>query len=225
MRRADLIAAVVVIALAAWAVIAQFGTDEPTQPVVPVIAVGEAVPPDVVLQDLDGTPHRVGDFFGEKATVLYAWSTTCPCIPWCEDELQDIFQRYGPAQGIAWVAIAGEPTETTEGIRETMQKLESPYGMLLDPSHRLCARMGFDRAAIMVVLDEDGYVRFRGNPSDSLKDPTRWFLNEVLADVLAGREPETRVTELAYGCDFSKPIACEDDLEPPGSTAGASGPE
>jgi peroxiredoxin len=212
MRRVDLIAVVLVVGLAAWAVVLQFRAAEPLPPPAsPTLEVGEAVPPDVVLTGLDGTPHRLGDLFGERATVLYAWSTTCPCIPWCEDELRAIAARHGPEQGFRWVAIAGEPTDTVEGIRETTEKLGSFYDVLLDPSHRLSAPMGFDRAAVVAVLDRDGYIRFRGNPSDRLKDPTRWFLNEVLDDVAAGRAPRLDHTELTYGCEFSAPVVCEDE--------------
>lgn len=227
MRRADLIAAVVVVGLAAWAVIAQLtGSGESAPPLAPVLAVGEAVPPDLVLKDLDGVPQRLGDRFGEKATVLYAWSTTCPCVPWCEEELKDIYGRYGPEQGFSWIAIDGEPTDTVEGIRQTMREIDAFYDVLLDPSHRLCARMGFDRAAIVAVLDADGYIRFRGNPSDDLKDPQRWFLNEVLADVAAGKAPRLESTEATYGCEYSAPIACEDeDLEPATQPPAAPSPE
>lgn len=226
MRRIDLIATVVVIALAAWAVTAQFGGGGeeggvPPRVEVPAIEIGTAAPTDVALRDLDGKAHRLGDRFGEKATILYSWSTTCPCIPWCEDELQDIFARYGPKQGIEWVAIAGEPTETNEGVRQTLEKLQAPYGLLLDPTHRLCRPLGFDRAAIMIVLDPEGVVRFWGNPSDRLKDPTRWFLNEVLEDVAQGRTPEARETELTYGCNFSKALPPEADPTPQPAPASA----
>ena len=231
MRRADLIAAAIVLALAVWAVVAQLTSgDGPQAPDVPVLEVSEALPLDVVLKGLDGEQHRLGDLLGEKGTVLYSWSTTCPCIPWCQDELNDIQSRYGPEQGIAWVAVVGEPTDTPEGIRATMEKIGATYTMVLDPSHRLCGRMGFDRAAIVAVLDADGYLRFRGNPSDDLKDPTRWFLNDVLEAVAAGKRPGIESTKIYYGCEFSEPIECEDDVvESTGRTkvddAGGSGPD
>jgi peroxiredoxin len=202
----DLLAAVLVIGLAAWAVVARLRTAELQPPPGPsVLEVGEVVPADVVLEDLEGSPHRLGDLFGDRATVLYSWSTTCPCIPWCEDELKDIAERHGPEQGFRWVAVAGEPTDTVDGIRETMEKIGAFYDVLLDPSHLLCEPLGFDRAAVVAVLDRDGILRFRGNPSDRLKDPTRWFLNEVLDDVAAGSPPRIERTELTSGCEFSGP--------------------
>jgi hypothetical protein len=206
MRRADLLVAVVVLGLAGWAVAARLSAPPPPRaPASPVLAIGGAVPADLVLGSVDGERHRLGDLFGPKATVLYSWSTTCPCIPWCEDELTDIAGRYDAAKGVTWVAIDGEPTDTVEGIHVRMKEVGAFYDVLLDPTQALSRRMGFDRAAIVAVLDAEGRLRFRGNPSDRLKDPKRWFLNEVLADVVAGKEPSITHAEPTYGCEFSPP--------------------
>jgi len=214
MRRLDLAVAVLVVGLSTWAVVGQLTDGVPTggpPDRAPALALGEAVDPDVVLRDLAGTRRRLGDFLGAKATVLYAWSTTCPCIPYCEDELKVLVGRYPGDAGVSWVGVAGEPTDTPEGVARAMRELGASYPMLLDPSHRVCGPVGFDRAAMVAVLDADGHLRFRGNLTDALKDPVHHYLADALAAVVAGRRPERPETPDAYGCEFSAPVACEDE--------------
>lgn len=214
MRRLDLVIAAVVVLLVAFAVVRQL-TPAPEDPTAGprAIQVGEALSPDITLTSLDGERVRLGDGFGTRGTILYAWSTTCPCIPYCEDEMRELHARFSPEKGYAWFAIAGEPTETRDGIRQEMTSLQAFYPMLLDPSHRLCARAGFDRAAMVAVLDADGYLRFRGNLGDDLRNPTKIWLEGALEAIDAGLEPDPAETDIAYGCQFSAPIACEDDVE------------
>ncbi len=225
MRRLDLIIAAVVILLVAFAVVRQLtggGEDPATGP--RTVGIGEALSPDITLTSLDGERVRLGDALGTKGTILYAWSTTCPCIPFCEDKMRELHARFGPGKGYTWFAIAGEPTETAEGIRQEMTSLRAFYPMLLDPSHRLCARVGFDRAAMVAILDPDGYLRFRGNLGDDLRNPTKIWLEGALEAIDAGLEPNPAETDIAYGCVFSVPIDCEDDVLPEPTPAAPSAP-
>jgi len=223
-RRKDIVIAGVIIALCAWAVWRQIDAD-PLEPYeksfVRTIGVGEALDPDVTLVDIGGERRRVGDWFGSKATVLYSWSTTCPCIPVCEERLREVYVEYGPEEGVTWIGVAGEPTDTGSGVLHHMASIRAFYKMLLDPYQRLCTRLGFDRAAVVAVLDADGYLRFRGNVTDDLKKPLRNYLAEVLPAVVAGERPPVAETELSYGCEFSAPGPCPDEelLPPPESGA------
>ena len=219
-RRKDLLIAGIIVALCAWAVISQLGSgpDGPEASAkLRTIEVGEALDPDVTLLDVGGERRRVGDGYGTNATVFYSWSTTCPCIPICEELLRQTYARFGPDQGVAWIGVAGEPSDTAGAVRGGMRSLDAFYGMLLDPYHRLSQRLGFDRAAVLAVLDGDGYLRFRGNVSDDLKTPQRNHLLEVLPAIVAGTPPPMAETELAYGCEFTDPQPCPDDevLTPP----------
>ena len=215
MRRLDLVIAAVVVLLVGYAVVRQLGpAEEPPGSPPRAIGIGEALSPDITLPSLDGGSVRLGDVLGRKATMIYAWSTTCPCMPFCEDRMRDLYGRFPPEQGYVWYAVAGEPTDTPEGIRQDMKSLDSFYPMLLDPSHRLCARLGFDRAAMVAVLDADGYLRFRGNLGDDLRHPTKLWLEGALDAIAAGREPDPAETDIAYGCEFSAPIECEDEVVP-----------
>ena len=175
------------------------------------LAVGQAVDPDVVLLDLDGRTVRIGDRWGKNATVLYAWSTTCGCVPSLEPTLLANQDRHGPAAGIAWIAVDGETADDPAAIRTHVAELGARYEVLRDPAHRLLARLGFDRAALVAVLDGDGYLRWRGNPTERLRYPERDFLAEVLPAVLRGDALPHADREPTYGCPFTDPLAdCPD---------------
>jgi len=224
MRTKDLVIAGVIVALCAWAVISQLGTgpeETDARTSLRTIQIGEALDPDVTIRDLEGAPQRVGDAYGEKATIFYSWSTTCPCIPVCEPMVRETWKRFGPDQGVAWIGVAGEPEDTPGWVRSRMQDIGAAYPMLLDPYHRLSQRLGFDRAAVLAVLDGDGYLRFRGNISDDLRTPKHNYLLEVLPAIVAGTQPPRAETELAYGCEFSDPKPCPaaELLAPPEASA------
>lgn len=213
-RRLEILAATVLVVLSGAAVWSQLApTDDETPPVPRPLEVGEALSPDVGLLDLDGRSVRLGDRLGERATVLYSWSTTCPCVPICEDTLQSVQARFPAEAGVAWLAVCGEPRDAPGAIRALLGDLDATYTALLDPAHRLCARAGLDRAALLVVLDGDGYVRFRGNLTDDLESPTTNHLAAVLPAIVAGDLPPYAEPEIAYGCAFSAPLEDCPDAE------------
>jgi hypothetical protein len=219
MRWGDLVIAGVILGLSTYAVARQFGSDPVERyelAAIRTLDVGEALPRDLVVRDIGHESRPIGEWFGPKATVLYSWSTTCPCVTICEPRMREVYVKYGKAVGVTWVGVAGEPTDTRDGVVALMTHLRAFYKMVLDPSHRLSKRLGFDRATMLVVLDGDGYVRWRGTQNDDLKNPTRNYLAEVLADVVEGRLPPTDLSmEIPpYGCAFSEPVECDDEGVP-----------
>ena len=214
MGRPQLIAFVLVAGLVVFGVVWQFVDGQSGQAAgagAARLEVGEALDPDVVLADLDGRRHRLGDRLGEKATVLYAWSTTCSCIPICDPFLAEVRSRWGEDEGVRWLAVAGEPADSPVRIRETLEERPSAYGFLRDPAHRLCGPLGFDRSSLVAVLDGDGVLRFRGSPIDSLREPRADYLAEALPRVVAGSPLEEADREPAFGCPFAAPLAdCPD---------------
>ncbi len=212
----EILIAAVLVGLVTWAVASQLTgpqTEETTPPLARVLEVGEALSPDVSLLDLEGRLVRLGDRLGSRATVLYSWSTTCPCIPICDHDIRPLQERFGEDEGVRWIAICGEPTDVPLRIRALLEKLGARYALLRDPTHRLCGTLGFDRAAMIVVLDGDGYVRFRGNLTDNLTKPTTNHLEAVLPAVTAGHGSPLGELDIAYGCPFSDPLPDCPDAE------------
>lgn len=217
-RRPDLWIAAAVVALCAWAVYAQVGRDpvgeaEAARPV-RTLGFGEALEDQDVVA-LDGKPYRLHGFLGRKATVFYSWSTRCPCVDQVNPRLLPLIQRFKP-QGVAFLAVAGDPADTKEVVavqhaaawsREAATGGLPPFGLLLDPTQRLCRQLGFREASQFVVVDGNGYVRYRGTIDDDLKRPTKPFLLPALEAVFDGRVVESPLRPVpGYGCAFGAPL-------------------
>ena len=80
LKRADIWIAAVVIGLCGYAVAKQL-TYRANEEIVP-LKVGETLDLDLRLKDVSDVPQtvRVGDYTGRDFTVLYTWSTKCPCV-------------------------------------------------------------------------------------------------------------------------------------------------
>jgi hypothetical protein len=163
---------------------------------------------------------RLHAVLGPKATVFMGWSTTCLCVPIVDDRLIPVIQRFKPL-GVTFVAIAGDPKDTPEKVASTLmgswaepKRAEKAsnrglpmYGMLLDPSQRLCRQLGFREATQFAVVDANGNLRYRGTFDDDLKKPTKAFLPEALEAIVDGRSPERPLRLVSgYGCPFGAPL-------------------
>jgi hypothetical protein len=207
-RRWDYVIAAAIVALCAFAVERQLSGHAVDGPAIRRLDLGDTLEPDWVLKDVTGADRELHRWLGAKATVLYSWKTSCPCVDVVEPRLRHLSTRFGRQDGIAWVAVDGEAEDEPAGILDKMGRIQAFYGMLLDPEQRLSARLGFDRATLVVVLDGAGRLRYRGAIDDSYESPKRSYLEEALEAVVAGREPATAETEPVYGCEYSGPPSC-----------------
>jgi hypothetical protein len=223
LRRYDLLLAGGIIALGAWAVWAQVGND-------PVGAAVQAREPSRLqigdpLEDQDvvlgsEAKVRLHSLLGAKATVFMGWSTTCACVPIVDERLIPVIRRFKPL-GVNFVAVAGDPKDTANKVASTLMGVWAEekrsalannrglplYGVLLDPTQRLCRQLGFKEATQFSVVDGNGNLRFRGTFDDDLKKPTKTFLPEALEAILEGRTPERPQRLVSrYGCPFGEPV-------------------
>lgn len=222
MRARDLVIAGGIVGLAAWAVVAQVGTD----PVGAAITAREPKRLDLgdPLEDqevvaVSEVRMALRTLLGKKATVFVSWSSTCPCMAtkgMVDDRLLPVIQRW-KSEGVSFLAVAGDPRDTAQTAAQGLLSAWAhkgagglpPYFLLLDPTQRLCRQLGFREAAHFAVLDANGALRYRGTFDDDLKRPTRTFLPEALEAVVAGRAPEHPISPPVekYGCPFGAPIA------------------
>jgi|GEM_PF-1499284 len=238
MRRPDLWIAAALIGLSAWAVWAQIGTDPvgealarqgPTK-----LEIGDALE-DQDVGNAAGQTFRLHSTFGARATVFYAWSVECPCVDIVDDRLLPVIERFKPL-GVRFIAVAGDAKDGGEKIAAHLLAAWSapakatgkprtadglpPYGMLHDPTQRLCRQLGFREAAQFVIVDANGQLRYRGTFDNDLKKPTETWLPLALEDVVAGRAPAQPLRPVpGYGCPFGiPPKDCPAD-EPPSPSA------
>lgn len=211
-KRADLWIAVVVIGLCGFAVMKQltYRSDEVIEP----LKIGETLNLDERLADVSDVEQtvRVGDYTGRDYTVLYTWSTLCPCVGELEPRMRKLHLRFNEARnGVGWLALDGEPTDTRDLIRRYMGRLGSFYRLLRDPKQRVTQRLGLNAAVQVAIIDSHGVLRYRGSVDDAYEasEVKRQYLAEALEALVAGKEPPLAETEKVYGCEFSDPASCE----------------
>lgn len=209
----DVLIAILVIALCAWAVIWQFS--DASEPVVagPIepLEMGAVLEIDFTLEDMDDLPkpRNLMGWYGRTATVLYTWSVPCPCIEDVEPRLEKLHARYNRENhAVSWVALAGEPGDTREEIRAKMARMGVFYPVLRDPDQLVCRRLGLVHAGQVAVLDGEGRLVYRGAIDADYAEGKAEYLEAVLAAVTAGRPVPVPERERAYGCAFSIPASC-----------------
>lgn len=213
-RLTAVLLAVCVIALCAWGVALQFQDDAPAPfnpaSIVP-LEVGEVLEIDFTLSDVDDLPkpRNLMAWYGSTATVLYTWSVPCPCVEDLQPRLLALHERFNAERsGVRWVALAGEPKDTREAVREKLARIEAFYPLLLDPDQRVCRRLGLLYAGQVAVLDGAGRLVYRGAVDRDYTGGQAEFLAQVLEAVSAGEAVPFTTRARAYGCEFSVPASC-----------------
>lgn len=211
-KRVDLWIALVVIGLCGFAVVKQL-TYRSDEDIVP-LEIGESLDLDIRLTDVSDVEQtvRVGDYTGRDFTVLYTWSTLCPCVGELEPRMRALHLRFNEKRnGVGWLAIDGEPTDNRKMIRRYMTRLGSFYRLLRDPEQQVTRRLGFQSAVQVAVIDSHGVLRYRGSVDDAYEaaEVKTNYLGQALEALVAGKEPPQVETAWVYGCTFSDPASCE----------------
>jgi len=212
-RWRDGLIAATVVAVCAYGVAAQFGGEAPPAEVAADIQpaqIGAVLQVDVTLRDLEDPPRprNVLGSEGRVATVLYTWSVACPCIVELEPRLRRVAARFGHEQGVAWLAVAGEPGESLEALRAKRDAMRAFYPVLRDPDQLVCRRLGLRHAGQVAVLDAGGRLRYRGAVDADGTTGNAEFLEAALQAVVRGDRPAVAEEPRRYGCEFSVPASC-----------------
>ncbi len=184
--------------LAAGPLVAACGEARPWR----TVGVGEAVG-SIALEDLDGRRAEVASYGEHAVTVLWFWSTLCPCVEQCEERIVALLRDYAP-RGMRFVAVDPNAGDDAARIRALLATMRSPYGVLRDPTAHEALRLGIRASASVAVIDRDGRLRYRGAIDDRLEEPTVSYVRQALDAVLAGRDPRPADVP-SYGCLFPIP--------------------
>lgn len=185
----------------------------PLPSALPTLRIGDVVPADLALPDLDGDRRAFGDLRGHPV-VLHSWSSTCPWELVAEPKLNAIARDYRDRD----VAVLGLAANAREVGREPAPAAfraapaDRPYGnlrqkaaaselnhpILVDHGARLARALGARTTPEVFVFDRDGRLAYRGALDDDGRglDPTRAgnHVRNALDAVLEGRpvaQPET----------------------------------
>lgn len=179
--------------------------DAPPASSVP-LDVGDELRTALTLELVEGGVLAVQDLVGGRPTVFYAWSVPCPCVANAEMRVQALIEAYG--ERVRWIAVAGEPLDIVEGLREQKLRFGSPYAVLRDPEQQLCRLLRLDSAALTAVLDNDGVLVYRGPLDTDFVHGKGEFLKQALDALLAGEPVKPAERPRTYGCFFSDPASC-----------------
>lgn len=156
--------------------------------------------PEFTLNDLDGAPHTLLAQRG-RIVILNFWSAECP---WSRraDALLTYKLLSWAGQGVRLWGIASNASEPESEIRAEIVDRRVPYPILLDPGNVVADRYGAIATPHLYLVDRAGLVRYAGALHDATfrkREPQVFYLDQALAAIVAGREPEPAETP-AYGC-------------------------
>jgi len=159
------------------------------------LAVGEAGP-DFSVRPLEGNPFGFAQAAQTHAAVVVVFlSVVCPYSKAHEGHLRELHARYEP-QGVLFVGINSNRTETVEEVAVHARKAEVTFPMMKDAANRVADLFGARVTPEAFLFDRDAKLRYRGRVRSKIGAND---LEVALAAVLAGRPVKTPVAK-AFGC-------------------------
>ncbi len=154
--------------------------------------------PDFQLPDLDGNIVQLGDLRG-KIVIVNFWSCECPHSERTDRELMAMCVQW--QDDVVLLPVGANRIETPEAMAEAARTRHLPP-VLLDREHAVADLYQAQTTPHVFVLDRDGILRYSGAVDDvsfRQRRPTRFYLDEAVEALLAGRLPAVAET-LSYGC-------------------------
>ena len=160
--------------------------------------------PDFELPDLQGKLHRLSDHRG-RIVIINFWSAECPHSERTDSSTMACLAKWG--EGVVMLPIAANRSESAQVVEEAAKTRRLPT-VLMDAEQVVTDRYEAVATPHVFVIDREGILRYRGAVDDvRFRKPgaTRFYLEEVVAALLDGRDPPLQET-LAYGCAIVREI-------------------
>jgi peroxiredoxin len=160
--------------------------------------------PDFQLPDLQGIFHRLRDSLG-RIVIVNFWSAECPHSDRADRSTMACLVQWG--EDVQLLSIAANQNESAQMVKETAQARRLPT-VLLDAEHKVADLYEAVTTPHTFVVDQKGILRYRGAIDDVTfrqRKATRFYLEEAVEALLAGRMPELPETP-AYGCTIIREI-------------------
>lgn len=154
--------------------------------------------PEFTLPDFDDRIHLLSDYRG-RIVLINFWSAECPHSERTDHLIAKWFQDWG--QDVTWLTIASNANESDELIAGAACQRDLPV-VLRDADHSVADRFEAQTTPHVFVVDPQGVLRYRGAVDDvafQQRQPTRFYLFEVIQALLAGRHPKITETQ-PFGC-------------------------
>jgi peroxiredoxin len=190
--------------------------EAPKQDAPKILQLGQRVPGELTLLDLDGKPVKAHDLMG-KITVVNFYSTKCPIQKAWDQRLSDI-QKQFEVQGVTFLHIDSNTTEIdqdptvpdskpVDALKAHLKDNNLPFRVLLD--HGNIAADLFDARTTphVYVFGKDGRLIYKGLVDDDQKDRNVDKRNNWLRDVLGKLLKDEKVEPFATkeeGCSIKR---------------------
>lgn len=177
------------------------------------LALGDALA-DLSAPDTLGRHRPLREWIRPGRLLLVSfWSALCPCSAACDETLVELLRTHG--ERLAVVGIASAADEPAALVAAVQRDRRLPFPILLDPSGRLAARLGAVATPTVLLFDDAGRLRYRGDleradpvrdarppdvqlgslvgwydePGAPARPPVRRFAADAIEALLAGRPP------------------------------------
>jgi peroxiredoxin len=160
--------------------------------------------PDFQLPDLQGALHQLSDFRG-RIVIVNFWSAECPHSERTDRSTMACLVQWG--QAVQMLSIAANRNEPVPMLAEAARVRRLPM-VLVDADDAVADAYEAVTTPHSFVVDRDGILRYRGAVDDVTfrqRKATRFYLEEAVERLLAGRLPELQETT-SYGCTIVREI-------------------
>jgi peroxiredoxin len=168
--------------------------------------IGDPVPA-FTLTDTTGTEHAMPAAEAPPATVILETCNHCPYVIAWNPRLRAVAEEYGP-RGVRFLAVSSNdptryPADSPERMAQFVRDQDWPIPYAFDESQDVARALGAERTPLVVVLDSEQRLVYRGAPDADHQDPSQGaaWLRAALDAVLAGQEVERAETP-ARGCSI-----------------------
>jgi len=160
--------------------------------------------PDFQLPDLQGVLHKLSDFLG-RIVIINFWSAECPHSERTDRSTMACLVQWG--EDVQLLSIAVNRNEALQMVTDASRARRLPV-ILLDTEHLVADLYEAVTTPHAYVVDREGTLRYRGAIDDVTfrqRKATRFYLEEAVEALLAGRSPELQETP-PYGCTIVREI-------------------
>lgn len=165
----------------------------------------DSVVKDFTLKDATGTSHALYLSSEEKpATVVLFLATQCPIATDYVERIVALVKAYGD-KDVQFIGINSNRQENVKEISEYSQEHGFEFPVLKDPENNIADYFGARRTPEIFLLDAERVLRYTGAIDNSLKEPTKHYLQSALDLVLAGEDiPKDSKKTRAVGCTIKR---------------------
>src|SRR3954453_6732908 len=168
------------------------------------LSIGDAAPDWKNLEGTDGKKHSLADFADKDVLVICFTCNTCPYAVDYEDRLIALAKKFA-AEGNRCALVAINANKVKDDLLPAMQERAKTKGFnfpyLHDETQQVARSYGATYTPEFVVLNKERKVVYLGAMDDSPdgKNITKRYLEDAVAAILAGKQPEVTETP-AVGC-------------------------